>query len=90
MYFSLPSGNPFALARHQGLILFPIGFDISAYGMVIKNPIIFTSYMNTIFYVIVGTLMNLLFTSMGAYVLSRKYFLFKKFMIFAVMFTNVL
>ena len=79
--------NPFALARHQGLILFPIGFDISAYGMVIKNPIIFTSYMNTIFYVIVGTLMNLLFTSMGAYVLSRKYFLFKKFMIFAVMFT---
>jgi putative aldouronate transport system permease protein len=79
--------DPFALTRHQGLILAPLGFDVSAYGMVMQNPMILSSYLNTILYVTVGTSLNILLTSLGAYVLSRRSFPFRGFLMFTVVFT---
>lgn len=75
------------LAASRGLLYKPLGFSINAYKAVFDNPMILIGYKNTIFYVLVGTLYNLLMTSLGAYVLSRKNFFWKKYMLAMVIFT---
>ena len=45
--------------------------------MVFENPNIIRSYLNTIFYVVVGTTLNILMTALGAYGLSRKNVMWK-------------
>jgi putative aldouronate transport system permease protein len=64
--------NSAALMAHSGVILSPIEFSISSYGMVFKNPMIVRGYLNTIFIVLAGVFVNILMTSLGAYFLSRK------------------
>lgn len=59
------------LTQHQGLLLLPLGFDLSAYRMVFMNPMISQGYMNTLFIVVVGTSINMVMTCLSAYVLSR-------------------
>ena len=71
----------------NGLLLLPEGFSLESYQAVARNPNIFTGYRNTIFIVIVGTLLSLLLTLMGAYVLSRKGFLWNRFLSLMVVFT---
>jgi len=79
--------NSFAISRHRGLILHPIGFNFEAYKLVFKNPMIMVGYSNTIFYVVVGTTFNILATSIGAYVLSIKGVKLKNFITFIIVFT---
>ncbi len=43
-----------------------------------KHPLLIRSYLNTIFYVLVGTTINMVMTFHGAYVLSRRNVYFKK------------
>jgi putative aldouronate transport system permease protein len=62
----------YELMAHTGLLLKPAGFSLAAYGLVWKNPMIIRGFLNTLFIVSVGTAVNLLMTSMGAYILSRK------------------
>ena len=71
----------------NGLLLLPEGFSLESYQAVARNPNIFTGYRNTIFIVIVGTLLSLLLTLMGAYVLSRKGFLWNRLLSLMVVFT---
>lgn len=75
------------LLAHRGLLLKPIGFNFSAYSMVFKNPMIVRGYINTIIIVVFGVSLNVLMTSLGAYVLSRKDFLWKNTLMFFVVFT---
>ena len=70
IFASLSDG--YELMAHTGLLLKPAGFSLAAYGMVWRNPMIVRGFLNTLFLVSVGTGINLLMTSMGAYVLSRK------------------
>ncbi len=79
--------DPAQLVKHTGILLAPQGFSISGYEMVWSNPNIGKGYINTIFYVIVGTAVNLLLTSMGAYVLSRKGFYLRRILTMGVVFT---
>lgn len=60
-----------AIASHRGLLFWPKGFSLQSFGMVFENPMIFTGYKNTIYYVLVGTLLNLILTTFAAYALSR-------------------
>ena len=69
---SISDGN--ALMRHSGPVLLPQGFSLSAYEVVSNNKSIYAGYANTIFYVVVGTALNMIMTTLGAYVLSRKHF----------------
>jgi len=64
--------DPLSFLAHQGVLLWPIGFSLASYTSVIRNPNIVTGYMNTIFIVGVGTMMNVFTTALGAYVLSRQ------------------
>lgn len=54
------------------IVLLPKGFNLEGYQYVFKNKDIITGYVNTIFYTVVGTLVNLMVTLPCAYALSRK------------------
>ena len=64
--------TPASYVRHEGLLWHPVDFCLDAYKAVAKNKNIITGYMNTIFIVVVGTSLNLFFTLIAAYCLSRK------------------
>ena len=75
------------LLRHTGALFWPEGFSLSAYEHVLQNQRIFTGYLNTIFVVVAGTALNVLMTSLGAYVLSRKKFAMRRVLTIAIVFT---
>lgn len=66
------------LIAHSGILMKPLGFSLAAYKAVFENSAIYTGYRNTIFVVLVGTAINIFMTSMGAYVLAKKSFYWRK------------
>ena len=59
----------------QGKVsLLPKGFTLESYSKIINFNDVWMGYKNTIIYVTVGTLINLIMTTLGAYPLSRKDF----------------
>lgn len=80
--------DPASMVAHSGVLLGPVGgVTFSSYEMVLSNSGIGTGYRNTLFLVIVGTAINLVMTSFGAYVLSRRGYMGKRFLNFFVVFT---
>lgn len=79
--------DPVRLMTDSSMLFMPKGFSLSAYGKVFQNPSIYTGYLNTIFYVVAGTAVNILATSMAAYVLSRKQFMLRRFLTLMFIFT---
>ncbi|MBO1511444.1 carbohydrate ABC transporter permease [Metabacillus bambusae] len=79
--------DPTYVAQNRGIMLAPKDFTIEAYIMVFKNPMIVTSYLNTLFYVVVGTAINIFLTSLGAYALSRKNVMWGNLIMFMIVFT---
>ena len=75
------------LMGHTGLLLKPLGFSFNAYKLMLNNPMIFTGYRNTILIVVSGVILNLLFTILGAYVLSRKNLYFRRLLMMLITFT---
>ena len=56
------------------VILLPRGFDTTNYGIVLGFAAIWAGYLNTLYYVIVGTTINIMLTMLFAYPLSRIWF----------------
>jgi putative aldouronate transport system permease protein len=79
--------DPRALTQHRGILLWPLGFSLRSYQLVFENPIIPSGYRNTLFYVVAGTTINLILTTLGAYGLSRKNVMWKKPLMFMIVFT---
>lgn len=79
--------QPDKLAQHSGILLKPLGFYTRGYEMVFKDKAILTGYVNTIFYVVAATALNIFMTVIGAYVVSRKNCLFAKPIMFMMTFT---
>lgn len=82
---------PAQVVSSRGLMLWPKQLDFSAYLAVLKNPNITTGYINTIFYLLAGTALNISFTVLLAYALSRrvKYApLFMKLIVFTMFFSG--
>lgn len=79
--------EPDQLMVHSGPILIPLGFTTKGYELVMQNPNILIGYRNTILYMVTGTIINLLMTSMGAYVISRKRVKFIRPLTLLIMFT---
>ncbi|MDR1891421.1 MAG: carbohydrate ABC transporter permease [Oscillospiraceae bacterium] len=73
---SFSSGNAVTSGR---VMLWPVEFSLNGYQIVFANNSVWTGYMNTIFYTVVGTLINLSLTVLTAYPLSRKTFQGRKF-----------
>ena len=79
--------DPALLAQHRGLLAGPLGFSTEAYARVFENPNILTGYRNTILYVTSGTFINIVMTTLGAYVLSRRNVFWKEPIMFLIVFT---
>jgi multiple sugar transport system permease protein/putative aldouronate transport system permease protein len=54
------------------VILWPVDFSLEAYKKIMTYSSIWTGYGNTIFYTIVGTVLNVAMTLIAAYPLSRR------------------
>ncbi|MCM3786141.1 carbohydrate ABC transporter permease [Neobacillus mesonae] len=75
------------LLANDGILFRPLGFNLDAYKSVLANPGIGLGFRNTLFIVVVGVTVNLLMTSLGAYVLSRKNVMWNKVFMFLIVFT---
>lgn len=75
------------LMSHSGLLLRPLGFNLKGYTEVFKNPMTLSGFGNTIFYVIAGTAINMVVTTLGAYALSRPQLWIKKYVNLGIVFT---
>lgn len=84
--------NSTALAKYTGLLIWPQDFTLEAFRMMFKNPMIVRSFSNTVIIVVTATFLNVIFTSICAYVLSRRNVLwnkvFSKLVIFTMFFSG--
>ena len=79
--------DPRLLTKHTGILLHPLGFTSRGYEIVFNNPNIWAGYANTLFYVIVGTVLRTLMTMLGAYVMMQKDFMPRRVLMFLFVFT---
>lgn len=54
------------------VILWPVDFSLEGYKMVFHTKNVWTGYLNSLFYTVVGTAINIVVTVLCAYALSRK------------------
>ena len=60
-------------AVKAGLVnVWPIGFNLDTYKVVIANDLFWSSYKNTVIYTLVGTTIAMVLTTLLAFVLARK------------------
>jgi len=69
------------------ITLWPKGINFDAYKSVLQDKRILIGYKNTLIYVTLGTVLSLLFTTLGAYSLSRRGLAFGKTLMMLVVFT---
>lgn len=85
VFASLSDSN--MLMAADGMLLYPLGTNINAYRAVVKNPMIYSGYKNTLIVLFGGLAVNMLLSMLAAYVLSRKEFAIRKAATKFVMFT---
>ena len=83
---SMSVSNPGAVLAGK-VTLFPIGFELGAYKIIVQNSEIWMKFRNTIWVVAVGTALNVIITILAAYPLSRKEMPFKGFFSLCITFT---
>ncbi len=67
--------------------LFPVGFELKAYKAIFTNKMIMTGYKNSIIYTVLGTILNLILTTLAAYPLARKKLYGQQLLTWIFMFT---
>lgn len=65
--------DPVALYRGSRLLIWPRGFSLEAYRLVLRHAMLWKSYKNTLIYVSLSLVLGLSCTLLGSYVLSRRY-----------------
>ncbi len=83
---SMSISDPVFVLRRE-IFLWPKGFHLGAYKTVLKDSTVWRSYYNTIWYTVVGTVLNLGFTTLAAYPLSKRRFFARNFFMFLFVFT---
>lgn len=79
--------EPMEFLAHRGLLFRPLGFSTLAYEKAFVHPLLWPSYANTIFVVVVGVVVNIILTSIAAYFLSRENVLWQRPIAFLIIFT---
>lgn len=67
--------------------LLPKGLNVNAYARVLRNADIMTGYRNSILYTVLGTVINLIMTTLGAFPLSRPQLPGQKILTVFILFT---
>ena len=65
----------------------PVNFDVSAYHALIAETPVLRSFRNSLTITVVGTVLNMAFTILAAYPLSKTYFIGRSFFSFLIIFT---
>jgi len=78
--------NTVAVAKHTPYIL-PYVWDWTGYKTILKDAAFFRALLVSLFVTIVGTVINMLLSVTGAYVLSRKELAGRKFFLKMILFT---
>jgi putative aldouronate transport system permease protein len=84
--FSASFSDPIAVSSGK-VILVPVDFTTKAYERIFQYSRIWTGYMNSIYYAVVGTLVNVIVTILAAYPLSRKDLYGKNVLLFLFVFS---
>lgn len=71
----------------QKVFLFPVEFTLSGYKMVLQYRELWVSFYNTVWYTVVGTLLNVVATCLAAFPLSRPQFFLRRKLNFFIAFT---
>ncbi len=80
--------EPTLLNANRGTVLWPLGtWTFLGYEKVFKTSYILRGYLNTVYYVILGTTIGLVLNCLAAYGLSRKNLMLKKPINFFITFT---
>lgn len=72
-YICVGSVSSIAHIMRGNFLVWPDQFSLQTYRFVLANPRIPRAYLNTIFITVVGTGISMVLTTMGSYVLSKKY-----------------
>jgi multiple sugar transport system permease protein/putative aldouronate transport system permease protein len=86
--FSASLSSPVAVISNK-VFLWPVDFSLEGYKAVFKEIKVWTGYANTVYYTIVGTLINLILSVLCAYPLSRKDFIGRDIFMFIITFTMI-
>ena len=78
--------SPSAVSNGK-VLLWPVEFSLAGYETVFENKLIGTAYLNTFFYTVAGTLINISMTMFAAYPLARRNVPFKGVFMFLFTFT---
>lgn len=78
--------NPDSVASGDVYII-PVGFSLDSYIEAFKNGDIMRGYLNSLYYVVAGTLLNMLLTIPAAYALSKPYLKGRSFMMMLIVIT---
>ncbi|WP_199613772.1 carbohydrate ABC transporter permease [Paenibacillus alkalitolerans] len=76
-----------AVVAKGGIILFPTKFSLAAYEYIFSTNTLVRSLGITVYITVVGTLINLLFTSLMAYPLAKTHLRGRRTVLLAVLFT---
>ena len=88
VFFSSIS-DPYWLNTKSGLVLYPHGINFTGYQLVFNNKDLIRGFGNTIIYVTVSTVLGMVVTIIGAYVLSRRDMLFADVIMMLISFTMI-
>lgn len=75
------------LMAHEGILLKPLGFNTAAYEAVFQNPMILKGFKNTVVILVTELAINMVMTSIGAYVLAQKGAILNKVFMKLIVFT---
>ena len=82
--FMASISDPTDITRSSGLVLWPLSetgpVTLKGYTVVLKNNSLIRGYANTIFYVVAGCVLCVIFSSMAAYCMSRKRTMWMKYL----------
>ena len=78
--------SPDAVAKGN-VTFYPIGFSLRGFELNLQNDKVITGFLNSVFYTVVGTALNLGITLLTAYVMSRKELPFRSAISFFMAFT---
>ncbi len=76
-----------AAVEYGQVVLFPKGLQFDAFARMFGNNMFWNAYSNTLFLTLYGTLWAMLTSILGAYALSKRRLLFRKFFNFFLVFT---
>lgn len=70
--------DPLVVMKKNSMLFWPEGFNVEAYKIVFSNKNIASGFLNTLFYITVGTVLVLFTTITAAYPLSKKNAMLKR------------